>query len=74
MTSPCAPHLHKVNENAEKLNKEQSEKFHSIVAKLLHITKRGRPDIETALAFLMTRVSRSDIDDWKKLKRVMTWL
>ena len=22
----------------------------------------------------MTRVSNSDVDDWKKLKRVMTWL
>ena len=56
------------------LSDQQAEKFHSTVAKLLYITKRSRPDIETAVAFLTTRVSKSDEDDWKKLKRVMTWL
>ena len=74
VTSPCANHLWKVNEDAEKLDEEKAKVFHSIVAKLLHVTKRSRPDIETAVAFLMTRVSKSDVDDWKKLKRLMTWL
>jgi len=74
VSSPCANHLWDVNENAEKLSKEKSDLFHSIVAKLLYITKRSRPDIETAVAFLTTRVSKSDIDDWKKLKRLMTWM
>ena len=63
-----------MNENAEKLSKEKSDLFHSIVAKLLYITKRSRPDIETAVAFLTTRVSKSDVDDWKKLKRLMAWM
>ena len=72
--SPCANHLWHVNENAEKLSKEKSDLFHSIVAKLLYITKRSRPDIETAVAFLTTRVSKSDIDDLKKLKRVLSFL
>ena len=74
VTSPCARHCCKVNEKAEKLNEEQADLFHSIVAKLLHVTKRSRPDIEPTIAFLMTRVSKSDVDDWKKLKRLMTWL
>ena len=64
-TSPCANHLWKVNKNAEKLDEKKADLFHSIVAKLLHVTKRSRPDIETAVAFLMTRVSKSDVDDWK---------
>lgn len=33
-----------------------------------------RPDIETAIAFLCTRVSKSDEDDWNKLKRVLGWI
>ena len=63
-----------MNENAEKLDKEKADLFHSVVAKLLYITKRSRPDIETAVAFLTTRVSKSDVDDFKKLKRVLPWL
>ena len=74
VTSPCANHLWKVNENAEKLDEEKAKTFHSVVAKLLHVTKRSRPNIETAVAFLMTRVLKSDVDDWKKSKRLMTWL
>ena len=53
---------------------QQAEKFHSIVAKLLYIEKRARPDLETAVAFLCTRVSEPDIDDWKKLKRLLAYL
>ena len=36
--------------------------------------KRVRPDIETAISFLMRRVSKSDVDDWWKLKRVLAYL
>jgi hypothetical protein len=74
VSSPCASHLWKTRDDAKMLSEQQAEKFHSTVAKLLYITKRSRPDIETAVAFLTTRVSKSDEDDWKKLKRVMTWL
>ena len=36
--------------------------------------KRARPDLETAVAFLCTRVSKSDKHDWKKLKRVLKYV
>ena len=36
--------------------------------------KRVRPDIETSISFLMRRVSKSDVDDWGKLKRVLAYL
>jgi hypothetical protein len=74
VTSPCSPHLWNVNENAERLSKEQSELFHSTTAKLLYMTKRTRPDIEPAVAFFTTRVHDSSVDDWKKLVRCMTYL
>ena len=56
------------------LSKEKSEKFHSIVAKLLFITKRTQPDIETAISYLTTRVSKSNEHDWFKMKRVLSFL
>ena len=37
---------------------------HSIRSKLGYIMKRGRPDNETSISFLMKRVSKSDKDDW----------
>ena len=36
--------------------------------------KRARPDIETGVSFLMKRVAKSDVDDWKKLRRVIGFL
>jgi hypothetical protein len=72
--SPAAAHLFDVNDDCNKLSKEQSEIFHKIVAKLLFLCKRARPDIQTAVAFLTTRVSKSDLDDWKKLKRCLQYL
>ena len=49
------------DENSIPLEKERKDKFHSIVSKLLFITKRARPDIETAISYLTTRVSKSTI-------------
>ena len=38
------------------------------------LCKRARPDIQTAIAFLCTRVKCPDEDDYKKLTRVMRYL
>jgi hypothetical protein len=35
---------------------------------------RARPNIQTAVAFLTTRVKSPDKDDWGKLKRVLKYL
>ena len=74
VTSPTPRHLFQINDSSPKLNNRQAEIFHSVTAKLLYLEKRARPDIETAVAFLTTRVSEPTIDDWKKLKRVLTYL
>ena len=42
--------------------------------KLLQIKKRERTNLETVVDFLMNRVSKIDVDDWKKLGRVLTWI
>lgn len=48
--------------------------FHHNTAKLLFLCKRARPDVQTAVAFLSTRVKGPDRDDYKKLSRVMKYL
>jgi hypothetical protein len=40
------------------LDKEVQKKFHTIIAKLLYLAKRARPDILMATSFLCTRVSK----------------
>ena len=63
-----------MNPEGIELGKDRSDVFHSVVAKLLFIMKRARPDIETTISFLSRRVSKSDEDDWKKLKRCLGFL
>ena len=41
---------------------------------MLYLSKRGRPDIQLAIAFLTTRVSCSTEEDLIKLKRVFLYL
>jgi hypothetical protein len=48
--------------------------YHHNTAKLLFLCKRARPDIQTAVAFLSTRVQAPDTDDYKKLQRTMQYL
>ena len=48
--------------------------FHHIVAKSLFLSKRGRPDLQTAIAFLSTRVKTPDNDDYKKLARMIKYM
>lgn len=56
VTSPAALHLFEVNGKAEQLNDTTKAKlFHRIVAKLLFVSNRGRPDIQVPIAFLTTR-------------------
>jgi hypothetical protein len=73
--SPAANHLFQVNNtDPKKLDTSEADKFHRNVAKLLFLSKRARPDIQTAVAFLCTRVKEPDLDDYKKLTRVMRYL
>eukprot|EP00957_Ditylum_brightwellii_P180394 13741753-Ditylum_brightwellii.AAC.1 len=57
--STSAPrHLYDANKECEKLDKKAEV----------------RPDLEPTVAFLCTRVSKSDMDDWKKLKRMLGFM
>ena len=53
----------KVKSNSKELSEKKSDIFHSTVAKLLFTGKRGRPDLEPYIAYLCTRVSKSNDGD-----------
>jgi hypothetical protein len=73
--TPAASHLFEVNsKDPQLLSPDKAELFHHNVARLLFLCKRARPDIQTGVSFLCTRVKSPDIDDWKKLGRVMRYL
>ena len=74
-TTPAANYLFDVNtKNPIYLDEEKSGLFHHVVAKTLFLCKRARPDVQTAVAFLCTRVRAPDQDDYKKLTRMMQYL
>ena len=72
--TPAANHLFTINNKAKKLGKSEAELFHRLTAQLLYLCKRSRPDLQTAVAFLTTRVSCPDIDDMRKLGRCIRYL
>jgi hypothetical protein len=72
--TPANKNIFEIDEAAPLLEKERSDCFHRVVAKLLYTSHRGRPDIQLAVAFLCTQVSRSTTQDWEKLKRLLQYL
>ena len=72
--TPAANHLFEVRENSVPVEKEKADVFHKIVMQLQYLSQRARPDIRTAVSFLCKRVSAPDMDDYKKLTRVMRYL
>eukprot|EP00957_Ditylum_brightwellii_P019655 1482723-Ditylum_brightwellii.AAC.2 len=72
--TPTANHLFEVDKKAEKLDKKDGEFFHHVVAKLILLCKRARPDLQTSVAFLSTRKKFPNINNWKRLRRTMRYL
>jgi hypothetical protein len=72
--TPAANHLFTVDNNQQKVTEQQAQFFHTYVAKTLFLCKRARPDLQTTVAFLCTRVKSCDIDDYKKLKRMIQFI
>ena len=72
--TPAGNNLFEVNEDDEPLDIAKREVFHHLTAKLLYLSRRARPDIQTAVAFLTTRVASPGRDDWKKLCKCIKYL
>jgi len=56
------------------MSKQQRQLFHHLVAKLLYLNKCTRQGIQTAVAFLCTRVKEPNIDKNKKQVRVVQYI
>ena len=68
--TPAADHLFTVRPDDELklLPEEQAQVFHRTTAKLLFLSQRARPDMQTLVSFLTKRVRSLGEDDWNKLK------
>jgi hypothetical protein len=68
--TPAADHLFNIRDKKEArvLEEEWALTFHCTVAQLLFMLTRARQDIQTAVAFLTTRVKSPDEGNWGKLK------
>ena len=71
---PVGNHIFKVENACIKLREGDKIIFHRLVAKLLFLSKRERPDIQPTITFLTMRVRNIDKYDWKKLRRVLSYL
>jgi hypothetical protein len=72
--TPASNHLFEVNSDGIRLDATNAELFHHVTAKSLFLCKRARPELQTAVAFLTTRVAAPDEDDMKKLTRMMDYI
>ncbi len=75
--SPAAEHLFTIDEAKPRLPEAQTDRFHRMVAKLLFVAKRARPDIQTARPFICTRVQQPDEDmlwGFLSLCQVLLWV
>jgi histone deacetylase 1/2 len=73
VSTPATENLF-ITRELKPLDEDTKSKFHTMVAKLLYLSKRVRPDILLAVSFLTTRVQNPDSDDLNKLTRVIKYL
>ena len=58
-TTPAAASCFEVDPESPSLPEAKRRTFHSIVQKLLYVSKRARPDLQPTIAFLTKRVSKA---------------
>ena len=73
-TSPANNNLFDFDDRDVALDDARRKRFHTVVAKLLYLGKRIRPDILVAVSFLCTRVICATVRDEEKMTRVLKYL
>ena len=53
---------------------EMARQFHRTTAQPLFLCRRARPDVETLVSFLTTRVKEPNVDGWGDLRHVIMYL
>jgi hypothetical protein len=72
--SPAKKDLFEVDETSARLDKRDSDLFHSVVAKLLYVSMRARPDLLLPVIFLCSRVAVATKEDMGKLRRLLEYV
>jgi hypothetical protein len=72
--TPAASDLFTIDVKSVVLDNADHNFYHTYTAKLLFLCKRARPDTQTAVAFLCTRVQSSTRQDLDKLQRCLQYL
>ena len=74
MTPVNTPHkcnLRDANEGSPKVSESRRVKFHSLVMLMMHVSHRGRRDLQPTAALSSQRVSACTEEDYGKLKRLI---
>jgi hypothetical protein len=71
--TPATEQLYIIQES-ELLDADKAEYFHSVVAKLLYLSKRVRPDLLTTVGFLSKRCRKPTDQDMCKLERALRYI
>ena len=75
MKKTAAPdNLYIVHVDCVKPSMEASASFHTIVAKILYVSRQARWDTSLNVAFLTTRVRAPATYDWEKVSHLMEYL
>ena len=72
--TPATDGLFEMRGNAAAVSEAVRVWFHRVVAQLLYLAKRIRPECLTAVAYLSTRVTKCDEDDVEKLYRLVRYV
>ena len=74
--TPACQHLFRIREESDSplLTDLERERYHSVSAQLLYLSKRVRPDLLVTVSFLTKRVLNPQRDDQLKLQRAIMYL
>jgi hypothetical protein len=73
-STPALPNLFVIDTTSPPLDTPSRATYHSIVASVLYLAKRTRPDLLLAVSFLSTRVQKSTEQDRIKLDRLLRYI
>ena len=72
--SPATDTLFTTREDAASVTEHTRVWFHKVVAMVLYLAKRTKPECLTAVSYLATRVNRCTVDDVEKLQRLVRYV
>ena len=73
-SSPATTDLYNIDDESPRLQKSDSDHFHSMVARIAYLARMCRLECVGAIAFLSTRVTKSTEQDMQKLHHLIRYL